>query len=59
LELTIEADATLGLKAEEADSAFDHWINVCKNQGSRTIRTEEAVMIALSRMRGTFEEKGL
>ena len=40
LELTIEADAALGLKAEESDAAFDNWINVCPSQGSRTIRTE-------------------
>ena len=40
LELTIEADQALGLNASEADAAFDHWVNVCPNQGSRTIRTE-------------------
>lgn len=45
LEVTIEADGALGLSAEEAGDAFDHWINVCPNQGSRTIRTEVSIPI--------------
>ncbi|GJQ12328.1 hypothetical protein GpartN1_g4119.t1 [Galdieria partita] len=32
------------------DELFHDYINVCPFQGSRTIRTEEAVMIALSRL---------
>jgi predicted SPOUT superfamily RNA methylase MTH1 len=27
---------------------FDMWINTCPNQGSRTIRTEEAILITMS-----------
>lgn len=30
---------------------FDHWVNVLPNQGSRTIRTEEAMLIALTGLR--------
>ena len=30
---------------------FDHWVNVLPNQGSRTIRTEEALLIALTGLR--------
>ena len=31
-----------------AAGLFDHWLNTCPNQGSRTIRTEEAVLISLA-----------
>ncbi|PHH76679.1 hypothetical protein CDD83_4214 [Cordyceps sp. RAO-2017] len=34
---------------------FDHWVNVLPNQGSRTIRTEEAVFIALTALRGLWD----
>lgn len=30
------------------DDLFDYYINTCPNQGSRTIRTEEAVLISLA-----------
>ncbi|KAL1877559.1 hypothetical protein VTK73DRAFT_8548 [Phialemonium thermophilum] len=30
---------------------FDHWVNVLPHQGSRSIRTEEAVLIALTALR--------
>ena len=30
---------------------FDIYLNTCPNQGSRTIRTEEAVLITLSALR--------
>ncbi|PHH71327.1 hypothetical protein CDD82_6585 [Ophiocordyceps australis] len=34
---------------------FDHWVNVLPNQGSRTIRTEEALLIALTALRGLWD----
>jgi len=30
---------------------FDYWINTCPNQGSTTIRTEEAILISMSALR--------
>ena len=27
---------------------FDMWVNTCPNQGSRTIRTEEAILISMA-----------
>jgi predicted SPOUT superfamily RNA methylase MTH1 len=47
LELTIEADKALGVNAEDAEAVFDHWVNVCPNQGSRTIRTEVRNVLTL------------
>mmetsp|Transcript_11384 Transcript_11384/g.24988 ORF Transcript_11384/g.24988 Transcript_11384/m.24988 type:complete len:165 (+) Transcript_11384:704-1198(+) len=35
----------------ECGKLFDMWTNICPWQGSRTIRTEEAVLIALARFR--------
>lgn len=37
-----------GLKISDPLLLFDHYINTCPNQGSRTIRTEEALLISLS-----------
>jgi methyltransferase len=34
---------------------FDHWINVLPNQGSRTIRTDEAVFIGLTGLRRLWD----
>lgn len=35
---------------EDPSVLFNHYINVCPKQGSRTIRTEEAMLITLSRI---------
>ncbi|KAJ9134505.1 DUF171-domain-containing protein [Coniochaeta hoffmannii] len=34
---------------------FDHWVNVLPNQGSRTIRTDEAMLIALTGLRKLWD----
>lgn len=52
LELSIESDPQLaGVTAEDAQDLFDHWVNICDAQGSRTIRTEEALGIGLAVLR--------
>jgi hypothetical protein len=52
LEVAVENDNELQkLGVMEAKEVFDHWINVCPGQGSRTIRTEEAVWIGLMGLR--------
>ena len=35
-------------QAEDVSSLFDAWLNTCAGQGSRTIRTEEALLISLA-----------
>jgi methyltransferase len=48
LEVAVKNDEELQkLGVVEAKDVFDKWINVCPGQGSRTIRTEEAVWIGL------------
>jgi hypothetical protein len=39
------------LSGNDSKKLFDMWVNVCEFQGSRTIRTEEAVLISLARLR--------
>lgn len=36
---------------EKVSSIFDYYINTCPNQGSTTIRTEEAILITMSALR--------
>ena len=49
LENIVEKDTTLNV--ENVAHLFDFYINTCPNQGSRTIRTEEAVFITLAELR--------
>ena len=52
LEVAVKNDSELQkLGVVEAKDVFDRWINVCPGQGSRTIRTEEAVWIGLTSLR--------
>ncbi|OVA06678.1 putative RNA methyltransferase [Macleaya cordata] len=45
LEESIEEDSNL--KGKDAREVFDSYLNTCPHQGSRTIRTEEAIFISL------------
>jgi predicted SPOUT superfamily RNA methylase MTH1 len=38
---------------------FDWWVNAVPGQGSRTIRTEEAIWIVLGQMFSEFQQKGI
>ncbi|GAK66770.1 uncharacterized protein PAN0_014c4994 [Moesziomyces antarcticus] len=51
LELAVEADQGIQLDRNNAAELFDAWVNVVDNQGSRTVRSEEAIMIALARVK--------
>ena len=52
LEIAAKNDRELQkLGVKEARDVFDHWVNVCPGQGSRTIRTEEAIWIGLMGLR--------
>lgn len=51
-------DPELGKMLQEGTKTrelFDHWINVLPGQGSRTIRTEEAMFIGLTALGRLFE----
>ncbi|XP_011303182.1 putative methyltransferase C9orf114 homolog [Fopius arisanus] len=49
LEAALEADE--GLNIDDPSLLFDKYLNTCPEQGSRTIRTEEAILISLSEVR--------
>mmetsp|Transcript_11618 Transcript_11618/g.15136 ORF Transcript_11618/g.15136 Transcript_11618/m.15136 type:complete len:418 (-) Transcript_11618:75-1328(-) len=51
IEECVDADETLKVAGDDSCSLFDMWVNTCPFQGSRTIRTEEAVLISLARLR--------
>lgn len=58
LEVAVERDTKINLDADGASKLFDLWINVVEGQGSRTIRTEEALMITLARLKTALEGAG-
>ena len=49
LEAAIKADKELDIS--DPKEMFDLYLNICPNQGSRTIRSEEALLITLSSLR--------
>lgn len=58
LEVALKADQELTAKGvTEAKDVFDHWLNLVPEQGSRTIRTEEAVWLGLMGLRRIVQER--
>ncbi|KAB8236852.1 putative RNA methyltransferase-domain-containing protein [Aspergillus alliaceus] len=45
----------MDISPTEAGKLFDYWVNLLPGQGSRTIRTEEAVWLGLTSLRGLVE----
>ncbi|KAF7557491.1 hypothetical protein G7046_g6045 [Stylonectria norvegica] len=50
-----EALSSMEIQGPKTKELFDHWVNVLPNQGSRTIRTDEAVLIAMMALRGIWD----
>ena len=50
IEECVDADESLKITGAASSKLFDLWLNTCPFQGSRTIRTEEAVMISLAKI---------
>jgi methyltransferase len=59
LEAAAENDSELPLTSETISNLFDWWINCVPGQGSRTIRTEEAIWIVLGQVFGEIQRKGI
>ena len=60
LEAAVKADDELQkMGVKEPSELFDYWVNLCPGQGSRTVRTEEAVWIGLTALRDIVVEKGM
>ena len=59
LEAAFKADAELsGMGVEKVEDLFDFWVNLCPGQGSRTVRTEEAVWLGLMGLRDVVLTRG-
>lgn len=59
LEVAVKADKELeGLGVKSPETLFDHWVNLCPGQGSRTIRTEEAIWLGLMGLGDIVLRKG-
>lgn len=50
IEECVDADESIKLPGSQSKKLFDMWVNTCPYQGSRTIRTEEAVLISLANL---------
>jgi methyltransferase len=54
IEECIDADESILVSGSNCYTMFDKWINICPYQGSRTIRSEEAVLITLAKLNPFF-----
>lgn len=58
IESAVAADKELrSAGVTQASEVFDHWVNLVPGQGSRTIRTEEAVWVGLTGLRPLVEAR--
>lgn len=53
IETALESDEML--QVDDASLLFNQYLNVLPNQGSRTIRTEEAILIALTGLKSKLK----
>ena len=44
-----------GINAGKTKELFDHWVNMLPGQGTRSIRTDEAMFVALTALRRLWE----
>lgn len=45
----------IGIQGPRTRELFDHWVNALPNQGTRSIRTDEAMLIALTGLRKLWD----
>ena len=56
LEPAVAAEENLAAAGvHDPASLFDHYLNLCPRQGSRTIRSEEAVLVGMAALRPHVE----
>lgn len=59
LEVAVKHDEELtAMGVSEPKDLFDYWVNLCPGQGSRTIRTEEAIWLGLMGLRDVVITRG-
>ncbi|KAL3895448.1 MAG: hypothetical protein SGPRY_013510 [Prymnesium sp.] len=55
LEPVVSSEDGLSEFDDDVASLFDHYLNICPTQGSRTIRTEEALLVGMGALRPFIE----
>jgi predicted SPOUT superfamily RNA methylase MTH1 len=50
IEACIEADDNITTLPKNAECLFDHWLDLASSRGIRKVRTEEAVLVGLSKL---------
>ena len=48
IEGLVELDETSDLRPQDVEKMFDLYLNTCPEQGVRTIRTEEAILLSMA-----------
>jgi hypothetical protein len=59
IEGIIEQEETSDLRVSELRSLFDIYLNTCPEQGNKTLRTEEAIMVSMAAIYPRIREVGL
>jgi len=59
LEPVVAAEEALADCDDDVGALFDHYVNLCPAQGSRTIRTEEALLVGLGALRPFIERSAM
>jgi len=54
IEECVDADEQCKISGSQSNKLFDLWVNICPYQGSRTVRTEEAILMSLARFSPHF-----
>ena len=57
IEACVEADKSITTASKNAECLFDHWLDLAPSKGSRTVRTEEVLLIGLSKLTAMFDTK--
>lgn len=57
IEACVEADQSITIASKNSESLFDHWLNLAPSGGSRTVRTEEALLIGLTKLTSVLGKK--
>lgn len=57
IEACVEADKSITTAAKNSECLFDHWLDLAPSKGSRAVRTEEALLIGLSKLTSLFDRK--
>jgi predicted SPOUT superfamily RNA methylase MTH1 len=59
IEGILEQEEHTKKKEDEVESMFDLYLNTCPEQGTRTIRTEEAILVSMAHITSKLRSVGL